>query len=95
MVRYAAPCTVFEAELVQWQLDGTVLPNSNYIGPRRIGLRHSSWTYKAPGSQGYRNEYSEGDEAIPSDSFEEVTGLAFAGQAGDALCRSTWSVSPC
>ncbi len=82
-MRYAAPCTVSEAQLVQWQLDEAVLPNSNYIGPRRIGLRHSSWTYKGPGSRGYRNEYSEGDEAIPSDSYEEVTGRVFHGQAGD------------
>jgi hypothetical protein len=71
-VRYAAPCTISRRDLEQWQLDVNVLPNTNFVSPRRIGLRHNSWTYTQPGAYGFRNEYAEGDEPISSDDASSL-----------------------
>lgn len=72
VVRYAAPCTIWRPELEQWQIDGEVLEHTNFVSPRRMGLKHRAWTYTEPGRAGFRNEYREGDEPIESESFEQL-----------------------
>jgi hypothetical protein len=77
-VRYAAPCSISRKELEQWQLDAAVLEHTNFVSPRRIGLRHKAWTYRTPGQRGFRNEYEEGDDGIPSETVEELISLLAA-----------------
>jgi hypothetical protein len=87
-VRYAAPCTVSRKELEQWQIDASVLENTNFVQPRRIGLRHRAWTYRKPGATGYRNEYTEDDEPIGSDDIEALVELLTETRAeGSALAE--------
>lgn len=70
VVRYAAPSTIYRAALEQWQIDGKILESSNFVSPRRVGLKHGAWTFTRPGRSGFRNEYQEDDESLPSESFE-------------------------
>jgi hypothetical protein len=72
LVRYAAPCSARRTELEQWQIDRAVLDHTNFVSPRRIGLRHKAWTYISPGQVGYRNEFTGDDDALASDSADSI-----------------------
>ena len=84
IVRYAAPCTIERKELEQWQIDGSVLENTNFVSPRRIGLRHKGWTYSSPGGLGFRNETTPGDEPIETESADRLFGLVRDRPGADA-----------
>jgi hypothetical protein len=72
VVRYAAPCTVWRPELEQWQINSEVLEHTNFVSPRRMGLKHRAWTYTEAGRAGFRNEYREGDGPIESEGSEQL-----------------------
>lgn len=74
LVRYAAPCTQRRTDLEQWQMDRTVLEHTNFVSPRRVGLRHKAWTYQLPGQVGRRNEFTGEDDALLSDSASAIFG---------------------
>jgi hypothetical protein len=78
IVRYAAPCTIDRKELEQWQIDRVVLENTNFVSPRRIGLRHRAWTYSSPATVGYRNEFTPDDDSVASDSANVLFGYLTA-----------------
>src|SRR5204863_2075713 len=72
LVRYAAPCTIVRKSLEQWQLDRSVLENTNFVSPRRIGLRHRAWTYREPGGTGFRNEFNADEDAVLADPIDSL-----------------------
>jgi hypothetical protein len=72
LVRYAAPCTHARPVLEQWQIDRAVIANTNFVSPRRIGLRHRAWTYRTPGGVGRRNAYEDDQDSIAADSINDL-----------------------
>jgi hypothetical protein len=87
VVRYASPCTCHRKQVEQWQMDRSVLENTNFVSPRRIGLKHRAWTYLLPGAVGYRNRFSSDDDAIPSDSDASLFAQLVDGARALALDR--------
>lgn len=75
IVRYAAPCTHRRQELEQWQIDRQVLEHTNFVSPRRIGLRHRAWTYRDPGGVGRRNEFRGDEDVVEAESVQQMMGL--------------------
>lgn len=86
IVRYAAPCTHRRKTLEQWQIDTEVLAHTNFVSPRRIGLRHKAWTYSSPGGVGFRNEFRNPEEdGVSADSMESVSRLLVSDARGQSL----------
>ncbi|MDF9809185.1 hypothetical protein M2116_000119 [Aurantimicrobium minutum] len=68
LVRYACPAFHASNDLEASQLAGTVLANSGFVSPNRLGV-HKIWTYRKPGIAGIPNQSGE------PQSFENIEQL--------------------